>query len=244
MVRGLQRGGVTASALIRLLARLTDADIPEPRPAFAERLSQWLGWTDAIALSAALNGGPATHAQVGGAARAGDDEAEVARVRAALAKAITDDGAPVASRARAGLPPDADPAAAAPEADFSAHRRRYLAQQQAMDDRIGPLRARLRARLAGRSPALARLAAVDEVMEQALGGHEQRLLAGVPALLERHFARLCRPEAPAQGLCAFRQDMQAVLLAELDVRLQPVDGLLEALRTAPTRHTRPTGHHD
>ncbi|WP_128596424.1 DUF3348 family protein, partial [Paraburkholderia kirstenboschensis] len=32
-------------------------------------------------------------------------------------------------------------------------------------------------------------------------------------------------------LDVFRKDMQSVLLAELDVRLQPVEGLLAALRT-------------
>jgi hypothetical protein len=36
---------------------------------------------------------------------------------------------------------------------------------------------------------------------------------------------------PGTWLDAFRKDMQSVLLAELDVRLQPVEGLLAALRT-------------
>jgi hypothetical protein len=37
--------------------------------------------------------------------------------------------------------------------------------------------------------------------------------------------------APNAWLDVFRKDMQSVLLAELDVRLQPVEGLLAALRT-------------
>ncbi|KAE8755722.1 DUF3348 family protein, partial [Paraburkholderia madseniana] len=36
---------------------------------------------------------------------------------------------------------------------------------------------------------------------------------------------------PGTWLNTFRKDMQSVLLAELDVRLQPVEGLLAALRT-------------
>ncbi|WP_373282926.1 DUF3348 family protein, partial [Variovorax soli] len=40
-----------------MLARLTEAEPPGSQQAFADRLSQWLGWTDAISLSAALNGG-------------------------------------------------------------------------------------------------------------------------------------------------------------------------------------------
>jgi hypothetical protein len=42
------------------------------------------------------------------------------------------------------------------------------------------------------------------------------------------------PAAPTPGawLHVFRKDMQSVLLAELDVRLQPVEGLLAALRAS------------
>jgi hypothetical protein len=71
-------------------------------------------------------------------------------------------------------------------------------------------------------------------MEQVLGAHEHRLLATVPALLEKHFERLRRADGegvqPAAWLDLFCKSMQGVLLAELDIRLQPVEGLLDALR--------------
>jgi hypothetical protein len=35
---------------------------------------------------------------------------------------------------------------------------------------------------------------------------------------------------PGAWLDAFRKDMRSVLLAELDIRFQPVEGLLSALR--------------
>jgi hypothetical protein len=39
------------------------------------------------------------------------------------------------------------------------------------------------------------------------------------------------PDAPADDwLAVFAADMQAVLRAELELRMQPVDGLLDALR--------------
>jgi hypothetical protein len=106
----------------------------------------------------------------------------------------------------------------------------------------GDLRGRLRDRLARQSAELARLAEVDAAMELALSPREQRLLAAVPALLEARFERLRQeaagqmpdePPAAASGawLEAFRRDMQSVLLAELDVRFLPVEGLLAALRT-------------
>ena len=41
-----------------LLARLTDVDVPESGQSLSDRLSLWLGWTDAIALAAVLDGKP------------------------------------------------------------------------------------------------------------------------------------------------------------------------------------------
>ncbi|MCY1366520.1 hypothetical protein D9M69_534170 [compost metagenome] len=79
-----------------------------------------------------------------------------------------------------------------------------------------------------------------------MGARERSLLASVPALLEKHFKRLREadqaaqdanpdtpqppPTAAAGWLDVFGRDMQSVLRAELDIRMQPVEGLLEALR--------------
>ena len=228
MVQVSRRTGFTGSALIRLLARLNDTNVPESKQAFADRLSQWVSWTDAISLAGALDGGPST-APSGARVPLSAEESECARARATLVHAIA-------------APMDA-------AADFPPYRQRYLSRQQAMEASVGPLRERLRARLAAGSPAMARLAAVDAVMEHALGVHEHRLLSTVPLLLEKHFKRLRKAdetaqaaaEAPAEPvdgvrpgawLDVFRKDMQGVLLAELDIRFQPVEGLLEALRVS------------
>ena len=88
----------------------------------------------------------------------------------------------------------------------------------------GPLAA-LRGRV--HAAPLGRLAAIDAVMEQALGAREQALLAMMPALLQRHFERQLQA---GDGLDSFRQDMQQLLQAELEHRLQPALGLLEALQ--------------
>ena len=232
-----QRTGFNGSALVRLLSRLTDGDIRESEQASADRLSQWFGWTDAISLSAALNGTPASLPPAPrGSVRA--DESECARVRAALAQAIAEDSNFAPAKARAAT------ADAETPPDFAPMRQRYLARQQAMETAIGPLRGRLRARLAAGSHDMARLAAVDVVMEQVLGARERSLLASVPAALEKRFARLRKARQDeetgaednaagghADWLAVFRKDIQDVLQAELDFRFQPVDGLLEALRT-------------
>jgi len=242
MLQAPKRTALSGPTLIRLLARLTDLDVPESRQSLSDQLSQWLGWTDAIALSSALNGNPpavASGARTFGSA----EETECARVRTALVHAIADDGAsPGAKRRR----PAQAPQHTAP-ADFPVFRQRCLAIQQAMETDIGILRGRLRAMLAARTPAMTRLAMVDAVMERALSERERSLLAAVPTLLGRHFERLRQAEqaslvaaqasgdaaeaTPGAWLDVFRKDMQSVLLAELDVRFQPVEGLLAALRT-------------
>ncbi|MFM0360058.1 DUF3348 domain-containing protein [Paraburkholderia sediminicola] len=243
MVQAPQRTAFSGPALIRILARLTDVDVPESSQSLSDRLSQWLGWTDAIALSSALSNNPPAVA-AGARAFSDAEESECARVRASLADAIVGDSVfAVARPAQAlsqGAPADAP-------VDYAVFRQRYLSMQQSMETGIGTLRARLRAMLAARTPAMARLAVVDAVMERALSERERSLLAAVPGLLKGHFERLRQTEQqtladaeasgdaatapPGAWLNTFRKDMQSVLLAELDVRLQPVEGLLAALRT-------------
>ena len=255
MVQAPQRTAFSGPALIRLLARLTDVDVPESSQSLSDRLSQWLGWTDAIALSSALNNNPP--AVAAGARTFGDaEESECARVRASLASAITGDSVFAAAKRRGsaaqalaqGAPADAP-------VDYAVFRQRYVAMQQSMETGVGNLRGRLRAMLAARTPAMARLAVVDAVMERALSERERSLLAAVPGMLAGHFERLrlaeqqplagadaetdapenaatASPATPGAWLDAFRKDMQSVLLAELEIRLQPVEGLLAALRTS------------
>jgi len=295
------RTSLSGPALVRLLARLGETEVQASPQPLADRLSQWLGWTDAIALSTVL-ATPAP-AVAGGARANGDDEAQrCLSLRSALSKAIALDGvlAPAKARrsgvyghARASQPlqqqapvpemPDTD-------ADYTVFRQCYLALQQKMETDIGDLRGRLRSRLAVVSPAMARLAALDAAMERSLAARERSLFGTVPGLLGAHFERLRKaareaaareaaareaqaaaesaPDAertePAEGvetqpaaataaastaptaptapasrtgaaapgawLDAFRKDVQSVLLAELDVRFQPVEGLLAALR--------------
>lgn len=224
MVGGSQHARFTGPALVRLLARLAELETPASKHGFSERLGQWVGWADAIALSSALNGHPpkTQDAATGRPLAPHAAQAELARVRKVLAKAIEDDTA---------APPRE--ALIAPETGFSPFRRTYAAKQQAMELAIAALRSHLRDTLAGTSAAGARLAAVDAVMEQVVGAQERLLLWRLPSLLEKHFERLrdaAGPDQPEAWMRSFCRDMQAVLLAELDIRLQPAEGLLEALR--------------
>nr|WKF62120.1 hypothetical protein HUO10_006652 [Paraburkholderia busanensis] len=269
MLQAPQRTALSGPALIRLLARVADVDVPESRQTLSDRLSQWLGWTDAIALSSVLNGAPPAVPAGARAARpfGRAEEEECARVRISLAQSVAGDSvlggarrrgtgaasgpaqsrAPLHVQSPMSLQASLQAAPAEPPPDYAMFRQRYLALQQSMETAVGTLRVRLRGLLAARTPEFARLAVVDAVMERALAERERGLLGAVPGLLATHFERLRAAEqaalagsaasddaaavTPGAWLDVFRKDMQSVLLAELDVRFQPVEGLLAALRT-------------
>ncbi|MCD9088496.1 DUF3348 domain-containing protein [Stenotrophomonas sp. SY1] len=237
MAKASQRAPVLGPAFIRLLARLKDDAASHTAPDVSERLAQWFDWNRAITLSRALDNPPPEAPQ--GAAFSPAQDAECARTRSALSDAIHAD-------IDLSPPRNAPPVETLAQAEFAPYRQHYLKRQRAMQTSTGNLRGRLRDMLARQSAAKARLAEVDAVMEATLSPREHALLSNVPALLGLHFERLYNsntipaPDADpsetptaATGpwLATFRQDLRIALLAELDVRFHPIEGLLAALRT-------------
>ena len=215
-----QRTPVRGPTFVRLLARLTDLAAPTSSASLPDRLSQWLDWKHSLALSGALDGKPRTPAEDVGAFSPADED-ECARVRHVLVSAIPAVGDPAVLGQRNVDTP----------IDYTVFRQRYIVMQRKIQASTGTLRGRLRDMLTGVSPRAARLAELDAAMELSLSPREQALFASVPALLGQHFERLRQAEDTHPAwMDAFRSDMQGLLLAELDVRFQPVEGLLAALR--------------
>ena len=216
-----------------MLTRLTDVDAPQSGASLPDRLSHWLDWKQAIALSTALDGNPSEPtADMPAFGKAAEDEC--LRSREALIQAIDTDRAFLTSAQRKAMGmPGIDAAN-----DYAPLRQRYIALQRKIQATTGSLRGNLRDMLVQASPEMARLAEVDAVMEMALSPREQSLLGKLPTLLGEYFdgmrqrAQATSAEPSAAWLDVFRKDMQSVLLAELDVRFQPVDGLLAALRAS------------
>jgi hypothetical protein len=230
-----QRTLVRGPTFIRLLARLTDVDVAPPHPLLSDRLSEWIDWTRAVALSRALDG--RTAGGIGGPNFGSAEETAYASMRASLTSAIIGgDGLCTPSQ-------PAGDSSAHEDVDYAVFRQHCQTMQRRMQATTGQLRGRLRDMLAGTSAEMARLAEVDALMESVLSPREHALLGAVPALLGQHFERLrlaaqrARDDAPAAApgtwlwLDVFRRDMQGALLTELDVRFLPLEGLLAALRT-------------
>jgi hypothetical protein len=239
-----------SSRLVRLLSDWAPADAAAPRQDVAERLGAWLGVSDAISLhSAHQSMKSAPPAKLSDARLPGvlDVEAEFLRVRAALVLAIqTPDSS--AARARRLRSPTGQPGTdAETDVSFAPYRKRYLDLQRHMELRVAALRDHVRRGIGGASPQLAQLAKLDAALEQVFGGREQQLLSTVPLFLARRFEELRKNQVaagspgPVSSLAPARQqqphawqrvfgnELQAVLLAELDDRLQPVAGMVDAL---------------
>jgi hypothetical protein len=235
MVQSHPRAAVRGSTFVRLLARMAEVDAGQPGGYLPDRLSQWLSWTQSIALSSALDGAVAPLADdpVTGETPTG---ALLDGARAALVEAVTEAQGWARARSRSIARAGGVEGSPVVRVEYSALRERYLMMQRSIQGTTGKLRGELRDHLAAATPELARLAEVDAVMEGALSPREQRLLGGVPALLEGRFdkARKAAEEhasADTAWLDVFIREMQDVLLAEIDVRFQPLEGLIAALRS-------------
>jgi hypothetical protein len=211
---GFLRAPVAGSPLVRLLGEWTPVDAQASGMDFAAQLSLWLNAFDAIGLQAAHQAIRAKPA-IGVRARLSLEE-DLKRVRGILASSI--------AKAIPG-PDDAD-------AGFTPYRDRHVELQRQMELMIGPLRAHVREAAGRQSPRLRQLAALDTAMEQVLAAREHALWPRAPALLNRRFEQQRASAAgddDKQGwLQAFGREWRQALLAELDVRLAPVAGLVEA----------------
>jgi hypothetical protein len=231
------------------LASANVADVPEGKADLAEKLGQWLGVTDAITLLSAHPASLSLRPDSGQAPEADSllraMQADFDTVRTNLENAIREHGAAGSGRTRIKFPVPQPDMPSEFAADYTSYQRFYNAHQRAMELQIGALRDRLRSIILSWSPSLKQLADLDAALDKILAGRERKLLASVPLMLKNRFEQACiayrqlqsahqLPDSPAQWLEAgnwlakFRQEMQTVLLAELELRLQPVMGLIEA----------------
>jgi len=240
----------SSSKLVRLLDDALPGAVEATRQDSAERLSQWVGVFDAVKLHAKHQSMKSLGEELpakGMKASVGtlSLQEQFDQVRATLEQSLSakhvaavDAPSPRAPRLAA-FQREAAAAAVTPEpvVEFALHRQRYLDQQRKMELMIGPLRAHVQQTLLAASPELRQLAELDAMWEQMLEVREQKLLGGVPAMLKQRFEQLRKTHqddaVPGKWLAAFGHELQEVLLAELDTRLQPVLGLIEAYKASP-----------
>ena len=230
------RTNLSSSALVRILAQWTPSSEarPEDDADIVERLSQWVSAFDAIELQATQQSirsmTKAAESPMRARGRRGpatDLSADFDRARATLAGAIS---------LEAALPN---------EFTYAPYKRRHFELQRQMDQLIGVLRDHVREVLCGASTALRQLATLDAAMQKVTAPREQALFPVATALLERRFEQLRKANLkdmqasaqeddpttwrkPGRWLHAYEIEWRQTLLAELEVRLEPIAALLEA----------------
>ena len=159
-------------------------DAAEAGNAFAEKLGQWIHFTDAITLHAVHNDGiaAAPRARPGTQSAAAAVVADFERRHALLVNAIAASCSPGAGKARISLPAPPRELPAELVAAYAPYRRFYEAHQRDMELSVQPLRTNLREALVQASPRLGKLAELDATLEKILREREGKLLSRVPAL--------------------------------------------------------------
>lgn len=254
MTRMLPRAKFHSSKLIRCLASLGIADTVDAGDAFAEKLGSWIHFADAITLSAVHNDGNANVPDMRSCKRRDQQVAacagavaEFERLQALLADSIMKSCSRTPGKTHISLPA---PQLALPldlAAAYVPYRRFYETHQRDMEMRIQPLRVNLREAVAKSSAKLRRLAELDATFEKILHDRERQLLSKLPISLKKRFEELFKEHqknllATQQAdnpvrwsqqdgwLARFCSDMQMLLLAEVEFRLQPALGLIEAFK--------------
>lgn len=248
MTRAPRRTHFHSARLVRTLVDWAVLEPDEQETEIATKLGSWIAFTDAINLSRVqstevLAATPA--AQFFDAVALAQ---EVSRTRAALERPLRSYDAPGENRPRIALPELQSNTSIEEASVYTPYRRYHQNHQRSLEQSVRALRGKVRNSVAAASPKLRQLAMLDATYEGILQEREANLLGNIPALLERHFHRLRKAHQqqmaenqhmdslalwtkPGAWLTHFLQDLHTALLDELDLRLQPTLGLLEAFIT-------------
>jgi hypothetical protein len=237
----------TSPRLLRFVAELGLARPEVSRERFTQRLGALFDLQDSIAIAA-------VHGGLGRTRPAGLPPGDVTRLflegRGAIlrsaARAFDPSGG---ARIRFPSVDPADPEARATSMQVEPYLGFYRAQQSDAEHRVRRLQVQVREAIAGLSPQLDQLCALDAVLTRSMGAKTRGFFSAIPRLLQTHFETLLatyRPdgadqrEADAlwlQTLQRYRRDMRGMLLAEIETRLLPVTGLVEAVEAHQMKET-------
>ncbi len=226
MTRALTRAPIYRSSLTRLLVDLDVVEGMDSGAAFAQKLGDWLDFRNAISMHGIHNAPPSGKFTAQPSLLKDALNAELARRRSVLTASIQ-------------LPLPSLDLTLKPATAYEPYRRHHLARQREMELQLRQLRSKLRGLLRGVSASLQKLVDMDAAFEQMLSERESKLFSSVPVLLEKHFKHLLKEhaqDAPSLWLTAFGKTLEAALLCELEVRLHPAMGLIDAYNDEMKNH--------
>jgi len=222
--------GVATQRLLQLLAQSGASHTDDPLPCCGERLGRLFGLSNTLTLDSAIafrtrqpgmNQGPAIERV----------SQELANTRRALIRKISNYGS------------DVEPTESV---DFEPYLNAWLTLQRRVVAASRQLRDKTRKVMKDHNQNLARLAELDSAFDYAMAGYSSQSFAHIPKVLEQRFQALIEAQqtpseasqetgiAPGDWLHRYCEEAQNLLFAELDVRLEPVLGLLEACHNEVT----------
>ena len=227
-----------SSRLVRFLAELGVAAGQAPPRNFSERMGQLFDLHDSIKISAVHARAAAATFEPTAVSREAV-KADFLRARATIVNSALQSFTPGGGQTRLRFPTVTAQVSLEVTMTCEPYLAFYAARQRAMDFRIRDLQAATREALSGLSPRLARLAALDAALGEPLSTHHRHFFAAVGDLLRqriehqieqyRRAAELHEERLWAATVAQIRADMQGLLLAEIETRLLPTLGLIEAL---------------
>jgi hypothetical protein len=242
------QASINGSRLIRALEGLTVSDVEVSHKHFAMRLGQLIDLSDSISISQ-VHGRRSAAGFEPSENTSEAVEAEFLQVHSSVVGSIIKSFEKGAGPGRIRFPRPGANAPADSVDGYQPYGKFYAAQQREMDFKIQQLRRHVRAHVARTSPELAQLAALDEVLGDTLAVHSRKFFARIPGLLGRRFDQLLtsyhQPQDKAQDDAGtwlelveiFGRDMRELLLAEVEARLLPTQGLIEALHSGIEKKT-------
>jgi len=230
------------SRLIRFLSEISISEIEVTNKHFAERLGRLIDLSDSVSLSESLRGLPRLRFEPESLQISDIQEAFLSQ-RSTIVTSIASSFLASPGKIRFKLPRPKVTASLEDATDFSVYQRFYAVHQSEMASKIQKLRIDTRQAVAGVSAELAQLAEIDKALGNCLSVHTRNFFAVIPKLLKVRFNYLLNEHhhsagvdepienwlQPGAWLDKFYSEMQQLLLAELEVRLQPILGLVEAL---------------
>ena len=241
-----------SSRLVSFLQDLAASKVALTHKNFTDKLGQLIDLTDSIALSESLRGLSRIQFVSGSAPQLGLQE-EFLQSRRGMIEFIARSFTPGAVALPFSLPKLDEAALQDESTGYQPYLKFYALHQSDMEFRVQRLRLKIRQQVAGHSRELAQLVALDEALADALSAQSRKLFAQIPRLLGSRFDYLRQQQfetnaaskqnpqlwLEADGwLQKFYREMQGLLLAELDVRLQTVVGLVEAYEDATKNSTQ------
>ena len=240
MTQAQPHPSLSGTRLVRFLIDLEVADVELSHRHFAERLSQLIDLPDSISLARAhgnIASMPFEPAKVSAATiKEGFLQARASLVQSVIQSVATGSAATIACPAEAQVN---DPIGGTD--DLEPYVKHYSTQQRKIDFAVQKLHSDIRTACLGLSPQLAQLSELDRALNATLSIRYRRCFAVIPKLLQKRYRHLVgkfqqerqnhrrENELWLQLQEQYRSEVQGLLLAELETRLLPVLGLIEAI---------------